>query len=297
MISGDFTDKGCIEGFEKAYEFVSGLTEAFGLSAERCIFVPGNHDVVNLLDAYERRKSSDGLKADEWVKEGNIILGRNPERYPMRLKAFSDSFHHKFVQRPYPLDSAVQGVAVPFWETGIQFMALNSCWQIDEFHPKRSGLHVEAVAHAIRHAGKQEDDARKAGQIAAGKPLLRIAVWHHAVAGAEQMKDTDFLGNLQKNGVRLALHGDIHEMQREIVGYRHDKQIHIVGSGSFGARAEDRRESTPRLYNLLEIARDLKSARVHTRCQPQPDGPWDGWHEWPDPDGGKGRVAYYDIGW
>jgi hypothetical protein len=53
----------------------------------------------------------------------------------------------------------------------------------------------------------------------------------------------------------------------------------------------------PRLYNVLEIARDLKSARVHTRCQPKPDGPWDGWHEWPDPDGGKGRVPYYDIEW
>ncbi len=62
-------------------------------------------------------------------------------------------------------------------------------------------------------------------------------------------------------------------------------------------RADDRPESTPRLYNILEIARDLASVRVHTRCQPKPDGPWDGWYEWPDPDGGKGRVAFYDTGW
>jgi hypothetical protein len=295
VISGDFTDKGCLDGFEKAYEFVSGLTQAFGLSAERCIFVPGNHDLSDLREAYDWRDKPDGLKDGEWVKQGDIILARNPEKYPLRLKCFSDSFFHKFLQRPYPLDSAAQGITIPFWETGIQFLALNSCWQIDRFHRKRSGMQVEAVANAIKQAHKQEDDARKAGELAAGKPLLRIAVWHHAVIGPEQMKDTEFLGNLYKNGVRLALHGDVHEMQRELVGYRHKKDIHIAGSGSFGARAEDRPEATPRLYNVLEIARDLKSLRVHTRCQPKADGPWDGWHEWPNPDGDKGRVPFYEI--
>ncbi len=231
------------------------------------------------------------------MKQGEIFLARNAAKYPLRLKPFSDSFFHKFVQRPYPLDFAAQGMAIPFWETGLQFMALNSCWQIDRFNRKRSGVHIEAVANAIKQAQKQEENARTTGPLPAGKPLLRIAVWHHAVAGPEQMKDTEFLGNLQKNGVRLALHGDVHEMQRELVGYRHEKKVHVVGSGSFGARAEDRPEATPRLYNVLEIDRDLKSARVHTRCQPKPDGPWDGWHEWPDPDGGKGRLAFYDIKW
>lgn len=52
VISGDFTDKGIVAGFVKALEFVSRLTQAFGLSAEQCIFVPGNHDVVDRLDAY-----------------------------------------------------------------------------------------------------------------------------------------------------------------------------------------------------------------------------------------------------
>lgn len=295
VISGDFTDKGCTAGFEKAYEFVSGLTQAFGLSAERCIFVPGNHDVRDLREAYDWREGPDGLRNGEWVKQGDIVLARNPEKYSLRLKPFSDSFFHKFLQRPYPLDSASQGAAVPFWETGIQFLVLNSCWQIDQFHRKRSGVSVEAVANAIRQAQKQEDDARKAGQLAEGRSLLRIAVWHHAVAGPEQMKDTDFLGNLQKNGVCLALHGDVHEERCDLIGYQTKQKLHVVGSGSFGARAEDRPESSPRLYNVLEIARNLKSVRVHTRCQPKPDGPWKGWHEWDDPDGSKGKVAFYDV--
>lgn len=295
IISGDFTEKGCSEGFEKAYEFVSELTREFALSAERCIFVPGNHDICDLLEAYERRKSSQGLEDGEWVQQGNIVMARHPEHYRMRLKAFSDSFYHKFLQRPYPSDYPAQGITIPFWETGIQFISLNSCWQIDEFNRKRSGVNAEAVANSIKQAQMQLEGARDSGEFASGRPLLRIAIWHHAVTGQQMMADTDFLGNLQKNGVRLALHGDVHEMRKDSVGYLHDKKIQVIGSGSFGARSKSLPDATPRLYNVLEIARDLTTMRVHTRHQPKPDGPWDGWHEWNDPSGGNGRVAYYDV--
>lgn len=297
VISGDFTDRGAFEGFDRAYQFVSGLTQAFGLSAERCIFVPGNHDVHDLDDAYEWRRRVDGLKDGEWVRQGDIILARNADKYPLRLKPFSDKFFHKFLQRPYPLDSVLQAFSVPFWETGLQFLCLNSCPQIDEFHRKRAGVDPRAVAQAIKQAQNQEADARATGKLASNRPVLRIAVWHHAVAGPEQMKDTEFLGNLQKNGVRLALHGDVHEQRRDLIGYWHEKKLHVVGAGSFGARAQDRPESSPRLYNMLEISRDLRSCRVYTRSQTTPDGPWDGWHTWPDPNGGSGRVAFYDLTW
>jgi small GTP-binding protein len=299
VISGDFTDKGGIEGFEKAYEFVSGLTREFELSAERCIFVPGNHDVCDLREAYDWREKADGLKEGEWVKQGEIVLARNAEKYPLRFKTFSETFYHKFLQRPYPLDAAIQGIAIPFWETGIQFLALNSCWQIDQFNRKRASLHPEAVAHAIKEAQIQESEARKSGQLVADKPLLRIAVWHHAVTAPDfKMADVDFLGHLQNIGVKIGLHGDVHEMRRELIGYwREEKKLHIVASGSFGAAPADRPESTPRLYNLLEIARDFSSVRVHTRRQAQPDRAWDGWHEWLDPKNDHGRVAYYDIKW
>ena len=183
-------------------------------------------------------------------------------------------------------------MAIPFWETGIQFLALNSCWQIDQFNRKRAGLHPEAVAHAIKQAQKQESDARQVGPTGAGQTAAadrRVASRCHR--RRSKMKDIDFLGNLQNNGVRIALHGDVHEMRRELIGYWHEKKLHIVGSGSFGAAAVDRPESTPRLYNVLEIARDFTSVRVHTRCQPKPDGPWDGWHEWPDRTAAKGRAV------
>jgi hypothetical protein len=68
-----------------------------------------------------------------------------------------------------------------------------------------------------------------------------------------------------------------------------------VGSGSFGARATNRPEGVPRLYNVLELARDFSSLRVHTRRQLTTDGPWRGSCEWPDPAGGPAQLPYYDI--
>jgi len=53
----------------------------------------------------------------------------------------------------------------------------------------------------------------------------------------------------------------------------HDKQTHVIGSGGFAAPQKDRPESTPRLYNMLDLARDLSSVRVHTLLPPKPDGP------------------------
>ena len=297
VISGDFTDKGCAEGFEKALEFVSRLSEEFGLSAERCIFVPGNHDVRDSFDYFRMQDNVDDLIEGEWVKQGEIYLVRKQNKYPLRFKPFSEDFFHKFLQRPYPIDWVEQGIVIPFWESGIQFLLLNSCWQIDQFHRKRSGVNVDAVAHAVGKAQDQEKEARSSGRLSPDKPMLRIAVWHHAVSGPEQMKDVEFLGHLQNNGVKIALHGDVHEERRDLIGYWLQKKLHVVGAGSFGARAEDRPESSPRIYNLLEINRDLKSARVHTRCQPKPDGRWKGLNEWPRPDGGDGCVPYYDISW
>ena len=296
VVSGDFTDKACAEGFEKAYEFLSDLSNAFALSSGRCILVPGNHDVLEPIDAYTRRKDSTGLRPSEWVKQGDIIMARDPDKYPLRFKPFSDSLFHKFVQRPYPMPAAEQGIAIPFWETGIQFLTFNSCWEIDEFDRKRAGIHPEAVANAIKQANQQVEDARKGGQLAPDKRPLRIAVWHHAVTAPDfKMKDVQFLGNLQKNGVKLALHGDVHEMRREAIGYWHDRAIHIAGAGSFGARAADKGESVPRLYNVLEIKRDFSAIKVHTRRQLTPDGDWDGYAEWPNPDGSNSRVAHYTI--
>jgi hypothetical protein len=128
-----------------------------------------------------------------------------------------------------------------------------------------------------------------------GQRVFRIGVWHHALAHAKAMGHTESIEHLRNAGVRVCLHGDVHEMNRELFQYWRPKQMHIVGAGSFGSPAEGRSESMPRLYNLLEVWRDFSKVRVHTRRQVKPDGPWSGWNEWPPGDGGTGGWPFYEI--
>lgn len=295
VITGDITEKGKVEGFEKAQEFIRLLTEQFGLSAQRCIFVPGNHDLQDLRESYEWTGEIEGLKPDQWVKKDDIYLVRNDDKYKLRLNKFSEAFFHKVVLQPYPLEYALQGISYLFSDTQIQFIAFNSCWQIDQFNRKRSGIHPDSVACAIQNADKQKQTAIANSRLNKDADVLRIGLWHHAVTGQDMMTNTDFIGHLQKNEVKLCLHGDVHELRRDIIGYWHPKKVNIIGAGSFGSTSKGLPESTARLYNLLEIQRDLTSVRVHTRCQTKPDGIWDGWYQWPSPDGQSGRLPYYDI--
>jgi 3',5'-cyclic AMP phosphodiesterase CpdA len=300
VISGDVTDKGREEGFEKAREFVSLLNEELQVSAERCIFVPGNHDVQDMEEAYDYYFSEAKAKQAEpddsrWHREGQVIFIRNKDKYPLRLKKFSDAFFHKIIAKPYPLNYAEQGVAYLFPETGLQFVTLNSCWAIDQFNRKRSGVHPDAVAAVIAESEKQVKDAISRGAMKRDQHVLRVGVWHHSVAHRETMWDTDFVGHLQNAGVRICLHGDVHEINRELIKYWHPKRMHVLGAGSFGSPAEGRPESVPRLYNLIEVKRHLSSVRVHTRRQPKPDGPWSEWNEWPRDDGRPGGLPWFDI--
>jgi GTPase SAR1 family protein len=289
VVSGDFTDKANPQGFEKAYEFLSELSRTFRLTSERCILVPGNHDVAEPRDAFTQGTDS----------HGSQIVVRDPVKYPLRFKPFSDGLYHKFLLTAYPLAPKEQGLSIPFLkETGIQFLTFNSCWEIDEFNRKRAGIHPDAVAQAMHQADQQAEAARAAGHLGKNQKPLRIAVWHHAVTAPDfKMNDRnlDILPHLQNHGIRLVLHGDAHSFRRDEVGAWTKPRIHVVGAGSFGASAADKGEAVPRLYNVLEIERDFRKITVHTRRQRTPDGDWDGHAEWPNPKDSDSRVAYYTI--
>jgi hypothetical protein len=137
---------------------------------------------------------------------------------------------------------------------------------------------------------------RKEGRLTADIPVLRIALWHHPVRGPEQMKDDAFLERLRQAGVRLCLHGHVHEGRDDLIGYLHPtRKIYVAGAGSFGAPVRDRPESIPRLYNVLEIAPDHSKIRVHTRCLRKETGAWEGWAVWPVPDSSHVKGTYYEI--
>ena len=216
------------------------------------------------------------------------------------FEEFSSHFYHRILQRAYPSDPTRQGVAFTFPESRLQFLGFNSCWEVDRRFPTRVSLHPDAVANLIKTADQQIEDSLS-GTDNAASDFLRIGVWHHPVKHPERgIRNLPILDHLAGNGVRFCLTGDIHEMERDAIQYWHKEQLHVIGAGSFGAPAEGLGEGSPRLYNLIEIPREVEeriegSIKVWTRQQPKPNGIWKGWNEWPPPDGGVGGLPYFLI--
>ena len=328
VISGDFTNFSTPGEFEPAIKFISGIINEFKLSSQRCIFVPGNHDLSWDEEVYDykspRQVDSSKLKPGMFFKEGKGYLIRNEDKYPDRFNNFSKHFYHPLIQQPYPLLFEEQSLSFLFTEpnipepnipepnipepnipepnipepdipkTGIQFITLNSSWEIDEYFPNRSSIHQGALERGLKSADDEIKRAKDEERLSTDADILRIAVWHHPVTGNEKIENDAFLERLRQAGVKLCLHGHIHETREDIIGYQHPRKIYVAGGGSFGAPTKARPESTPRLYNLLEVERDFSRIRVHTRCKSKSTGAWGGWHVWPG-DTQDQRCAYYDI--
>jgi WD40 repeat protein/GTPase SAR1 family protein/predicted MPP superfamily phosphohydrolase len=298
VISGDLTNRGAYEEFERVHDFLSHLVKEMKLTAERTIIVPGNHDLSWDEEVYEwmqeRKVDLSKLPQDSYVRQGKGYLVRDDALYPTRFKNFA-RFHHQFKQLEYSLKSAEQSLSVLFEETGVQFLALNSAWMIDEYHPDRSRINEKALAKGLIEADRRIEDAKNTKLMKDDASVLRIAVWHHPATGNEKIDDDDFIEKLRKADFKLCLHGHVHEDRADMVGYLHPtRKLHMAGAGSFGAVAAHRPPSTPRLYNLIEIPRDHNLIRVHTRCMRRESGAWDGWAIWPG-DNASVKKAFYEI--
>lgn len=299
VISGDITNRAAPREFEKAREFVSALIEKFGLTSERCIFVPGNHDLDWDTEVYTRKKKrqvdASTLVPGTYKEDGDGYYVRDDAKYPERFKNFSQHFYHPLKQQPYPLAHEEQCLSPFFSDSRIQFLAMNSAWEIDEYFTERSSISERALARGLEAADRELAEARKRGALKEGNEILRLAVWHHPVTGNEKILVDSFMERLLRADVRACLHGHVHEDRADLVNYLHPlRKIHIVGAGSFGAPTHHRPESVPRLFNLLELQHDLKRLRVHTRCLRKQGGAWEGWAVWPGERPGEKRT-YYEV--
>ncbi len=299
VVSGDITNRASPHEFIQAKDMLSILIYKFKLSAQRCVIVPGNHDqnwdVPGLYDWQQERKVDvKKLKDGSFVKKEDIYLVRNEENYPRRFNNFA-AFYDQLLSQKYPDKPKHQGLSFLFPDTGLQFIALNSSWLIDEYHPERAAINPEALARVLLKAREEIEQAVAEKRLAENAPLLRVAVWHHPVTGNEKIVDDAFLELLRQADIKLCLHGHVHENRTDLVGYLHPtRQVHLAGAGSFGALAKHRPESTPCLYNLLEIKRDLSRIRVHTRKRDKAGGAWEANAVWPG-DKKHERRGYYDI--
>jgi len=297
VLSGDITNRASPEEFEKAYTFVSGLIEEFGLTAQRCIIVPGNHDLDWKTEIYrwmnKREVNASKLAPNTFLEAGPGYLVRDEAKYPERFKNFSEHFYHRLTQKPYPLAPEEQCIPFLFGDDGLQFLAMNSAWEIDEHFRERSSISEKALARGLATADHQLAGARADGKLAKDARILRLAVWHHPITGNEKIQADAFMGQLRRAEVRLCLHGHVHEERADLLNYLEPKRsIHVIGGGSFGAPTHERPESVPRLYNLLEVQRDLQRVQVHTRSRRKQGGAWEGWTVWPAGAPGLKRSSY-----
>lgn len=297
VVSGDLTNRATAEEFEQVHQFISELISYFKLTAERCIIVPGNHDLSWDQQVYDWKQQRlveiSSLREGMYHQQGDVFLIRNDEWYPSRFENFA-KFYHALLQQQYPLKAEDQCIPTLFEETRIQFIAMNSSWEIDEFFPARSGINESALSRGLVKADEQIRRAKETGLLSSDEDVMRIAVWHHPVTGNEKIVNDAFIDRLWRAGARLSLHGHVHEERADVVKYTHPKRVHVIGGGSFGAPSKDRPESVPRLYNIIEVERDLSLVRVHTRSLRKEGGAWEGWAVWPGSSPNE-RLTYYEI--
>ncbi len=83
-----------------------GIIAHFGLTSERCVLVPGNHDLDWNEVVYRTSKSRAAdpreLVPGRYVPQGKLYEIRDETLYPNRFQGFSRDFHHPLLQRPYP---------------------------------------------------------------------------------------------------------------------------------------------------------------------------------------------------
>lgn len=297
VISGDLTQRATPEEFECSYQFISRLIQELELSAARVVITPGNHDLSWEPEVYQwrqkRKVDLSKLKSGSYVAQGDGYLVRDDASYSKRWDNFG-RFYHQLTQHPYSAKPEGHCRAMLFDELRVQFLEINSAWEIDEYFHDRSGIHPSALANGLMQANAQLTKARADGRIAKDASVFRIAVWHHPGTGNEKIKNDAFIDQLRQEGFKLCLHGHVHEDRADVVRYFHPRKLYVAGAGSFGAPMRDRPESTPRLYNVLELARDHSKVAVHTRCLRKEGGAWEGWAMWPDEDATK-RRTFYEI--
>lgn len=299
VISGDITNRASPAEFEKAQQVVSKLCGHLGISAGRCMIVPGNHDLDWEYQVYnfskKRHVDLGKLAAGSFVPQGDGYLIRDEAKYPGRFRNFSHHFYHPLLLTEYPLEPAAQGLPSLFVPERLQFFLFNSAWEIDEEYKHRSSLCPSAISRAIDAGNRQLQDARERGDLGANDDVLRLAVFHHPITGNEKMHDAAFIEQFRRNDIRAVFHGHVHEERVAIEGHLASfRHLHVVGAGSFGAPGSHRPESVPRLYNLITISRDLHRMRVNTRCLRSPNGAWEAFTVYPGEKRGEKR-AYYEV--
>ncbi|WP_159036293.1 metallophosphoesterase family protein [Clostridium botulinum] len=265
ILSGDITNASTFDEYDAAFKFIEDIIKSFKIDRSKIIIVPGNHDLS--WDVCKRAL----IKEDEF----------NKEIYKLRFDNFSNYFYSKLCGQDYPTEYEKQGILYKYEEEKIIVLGLNSAWEIDHIKKLRASINMESMSESI-------------GNIIMDKKYndwLKIAVFHHSVTGKDSM-DNGFLELLVSNNFKVCMHGHIHEAKYDFYSYGNNREIAIIGAGTFGAPAEEHVLGVPLQYNFIELSLDNKQIKVNTRRREKVDGAWEADARWGDKDNPK---PFYKI--
>ena len=268
VLSGDISHRATEEQYNAAVLLVESIILKFNIDRNKIIIVPGNHDVNwDISKKSAISSSEDSVLFDE-------------EIYKLRFDNFNKYFYKKICKKTYPQIYSKQGLLYEYEKEKIIILGLNSAWQIDHINKYRSSIYINSLDDPLdKTMDKNYND------------WLKIAVFHHPVKGKESMND-EFLQLLIRHNFKVCMHGHIHEAKYDFCSYGNDKEIAIIGAGTFGAPDEEHVLGVPLQYNFINLGVDNKKIRVITRRKENTDGAWEADARW----GNKDKpVAFYDI--
>ena len=184
----------------------------------------------------------------------------DPDLYERRMNAFWTFFERFYHGIPGLIVGSNSDYVRLFslCDRRIGVAAFNSCYGNDCF-----ALHGMIRQGVVARSDLDLSDSGETYE-------LRMAIWHHSINGSPyrtDYMDTDVVRGMIGRGFRLGLHGHQHRAQAtpQEIRLPDRERMAVVSAGSLCAGANDLPVGTHRQYNILEIADDFCTVRMHVR--------------------------------
>lgn len=266
---------GLVAQYEVALDLLKRLTDMF-LAGDRAklVMIPGNHDVdfnqslAAMTEVKARKENVKGLlfnnapdNPHRWSwNDGKLFKIGNPTAYEDRFRYYCDTFNkfYEGVALAYPIDPSDYFNLFELDGGQIVVAAFNSCHGNDCFNYVGD---IPAAEIAKCHLKISQSGKRY---------RLKMAVWHHDVAGPPKRSDymdASVVKLMIDRGFRLGLHGHQHKANAapEWIYTARRTSMVVVSAGSLCAGTNDIPRGVSREYNVIEIDSSYAKARVHVR--------------------------------
>lgn len=266
--------------YEQAQEFLVGLTDRFlDRDRNKVVIAPGNHDVdastfhrslkaIPMTDDSNTSAVSaliDSLRFEDdsktrWCwEELRLYQIEDEDTYNRRFDSFI-RFYESFYEgtRTYALEPTKQYDLFHYPEMNLVFVTFNSCMGTDLFNTQ-GDISPECIAGAdqeIRRLGLDKE--------------VRIAVWHHGIAGPPKRSDyidAALLDNFIDFGYSIALHGHHHRTSIVNESYRFgsDSKMTLISAGTLCGSHRTLPHGQRRSYNIIKLDLNLQVGSVFLR--------------------------------